>query len=154
MLAILKRITISAVTLLLLGCGTSRPAFDEAANELAAHVDPALRAGLGSTTVKPEKIAGIDYCSDPFFGPRQGARPTLTYTIPITALTEDPTSFVLKAEKVWQTQGLLIETEETDRVFARFASDDDYHLEASVSYANGEASIGGSGPCVDDPEAD
>lgn len=140
--------------LLALGCGMGRPSLDEARKELAGHIDPALQAALKGVAVRPERLTGIDHCSDPFFGPRQGVRPTLSYRIPIQALGENPKQFVFEAEKVWRDRGLTVEIDETEEVIGRFGSNDKYKMDAFVNFTNGDAMIAGSGPCVDDPNAD
>lgn len=111
---------------------------------------PAAEAALNG--VEPtERVSGTDFCGDPVTGPKNGIQPTLVYRVPISALGEEPNSFVIRAEKVWNDKGLEIEKDETEEVISRFATKPGYGLEVFVNYSNQEAVIGGTGPCVDDP---
>jgi hypothetical protein len=135
----------------LASCG--RPSFEEVSQELADLVDPAAKAALNGVDPS-ERVAGSDFCGDPLTGPENGIQPTLVYRVPISALGDDPKLFVTRAEKVWRQKGLEIEKDETEDVFSGFATKPGYGLEVFVNYTNEEALISGTGPCVDDPEAD
>ncbi len=136
------------------GCGLFRPSFEEASQELADLVDPALKAALQGVDHTPNKLTESDNCSDPFTGPSDGLRPTLDYSIPLAALGSNPESFVERAERAWEEAGLKVQRDRSETADHRFSGRDGYALQAMVNYANNEAIIGGTGPCVDNPNPD
>jgi hypothetical protein len=126
---------------------------EEANRELARLLEPALEAGLRGAQHDPERLSGTDACSNPLTGPRQGVRPGVEYRIPIEVLGSEPERFVIEAEKVWREMGLETRADETESNLTRLATKPGYSLSASVNFANKEALLIGSGPCVDDPES-
>ena len=136
---------------LVIAASCSRPSFDEASRELRKLVDPAAKAALNGADPVQES-AGSDYCGDPFTGPKNGIQPTLVYRLPLSALGDEPELFVSRAEEVWRDNGLKIDKDESEGVISRFATKPGYGLEVVVNYSNNEAIIGGTGPCVDDPD--
>jgi hypothetical protein len=137
----------------LLGCFGS-PSFRQASEELAELVDPAVNAALEGIEATPDRLEESDNCSDPFFGPTDGQRPTLRYRISTSVLGDEPERFVLNAEKVWKDAGLETRSDDGTGLFSRSATRDSYAVHAYINYENAEATISGTGPCVDDPEAD
>jgi hypothetical protein len=132
----------------------ARPSVIEVNSELSRLVNPALEAALAGAPQSPEAVTGTTACSDPFFGPRQGVRPGIEYRIPFESLGENPDSFALRAAGVWEDMGLTVDDDDTDTIKIRFATKRGYSLTATVNHANQEALMSGTGPCVDDPEAD
>jgi hypothetical protein len=137
---------------LLVGCTKSQN-YEEAKSELAGLVEPAVKAALKGVDRQPDRFDDGDNCSDPFFGPSQGLRPTFTYRIPTSELGSDPRTFVLEAEKVWKSAGLETRTDDSEGLFSRSATKGSYALHAYVNFANAEATISGTGPCVKHPDA-
>ncbi len=129
------------------------PSFDEASQELASLIDPAVEAALSKSNARPEPRKGGGQCSDPFFGPSQGLRPELTYELPLSVLG-DPQTFISSVEKAWNANGLHVQVDDDDRVMSRRVSRGPYRARALVNFTSQEAFISGSGPCVEDPNAD
>ncbi len=141
---------------LLIGLTTScsgEPSFDEASQELADLIDPAVKAAFSESDVRPRRVEDSGECSDPFFGPSQGLRPELTYELPLSTLG-DPQVFISSVEKAWKAKGLEVRSDDDDVVLSRSVSKGAYRARALINFTNQQAVIGGSGPCVDDPNAD
>lgn len=136
----------------MMGCGLFRPSVEEVRTELGRLIDPALDAGLGGAE-PPEGYAGRGYCHEPLIGPADGIRPRLSYTFSFEIL-DDPEAFLDRVQEYWQSQGLEVRVDETEEARILFSGNDGYSISASIVYDSMEADIGGSGPCVDDPEAD
>lgn len=136
-----------------IGCGLFRPSVEEVRTELASLIDPALDAGLGDAE-RPEGNAEGGYCHEPLIGPANGISPTLGYTFPFSRLDGDPEDFLKRVEDYWRDEGLEVEVQKTDNSRIVFSGKDGYSIRAAIFYELMEVDIGGSGPCVDDPEFD
>lgn len=148
--------TLVISTMLLLssiGCGLFRPSLEEARNALAGLIDPALDAGLGDAE-RPEGNAGGGSCHEPLVGPDNGISPTLGYTFSFSTLKGDPEDFLDRVEEHWRSEGLEIEVDVTDNSRLVYSGKDGYSIRAAIFYESMEVDIGGSGPCVDNPDAD
>ncbi len=135
------------------GCGLFRPSVEEVRTELARLIDPALDAGLGDVE-RPEGNAEGGRCQEPIMGPANGTRPTLGYTFSFSILEGDPEVFLERVEDYWRGEGLEVEVQETDNARYVYSGKDGYSISVAIVYDSMEVDIGGSGPCVDDPDAD
>jgi hypothetical protein len=144
-------LTLTMFMLTIMGCGMFRPSVEEVRTELARLIDPALDAGLGEAG-RPEGNSEGGYCHEPLIGPANGIRPTLGYTFSFSHLKGDPEDFLEKVEEYWRDEGLDVEVQETDNARYVYSGNDGYSIRAALFYESKEADIGGSGPCVDDPE--
>jgi hypothetical protein len=133
------------------GCGLFRPSAKEARTELARLIDPALDAGLGSAD-RPKGEATSHSCHEPLIGPANGIRPTLGYRFSWSVLEDDPEEFLERVANYWRGEGLEVRFDESDNARFLFSGKDGYNIGASIIYDSRVADIGGSGPCVDDPE--
>lgn len=150
------RTFLAASTLFLLttvGCGLFRPSVEEVRTELARLINPALDAGLGDVE-RPEGNAEGGSCQEPLIGPANGFRPTLGYTFSSSILERDPEDFLEKVEDHWRSEGLEVEVQETDSGRYVYSGKDGYSISAAIVYDSKEVDIAGSGPCVDNPDAD
>lgn len=137
--------------LLLLGLSGCGPSYDEASEELERLLDPALKAGFRQVDMGSFRQDRRQHCSDPIFGPKEGLRPAVFYDVPLSRIEDEGESLLSSVEKAWKDLGLEVEAYEGEGTMTRRASTGPYGLRALVNLNNGEASIGGSGPCVDDP---
>lgn len=142
-------VTLGLLFSLNVGC-VFRPSFDEAREELSALIDPAAQAAFGQLNERPNPIIEEDPCSDPLRALGDGLRPVLRYEVPL-ASDIDPRGIVGAVEEVWRDMGLEIESDDNQRVLVRYSGRDGYSLRIMVNFANQEAYLGGSGPCVDNP---
>lgn len=136
------------------GCGFFRPSAKEARTELARLIDPALDAGLGDAAERPKGNSDGHSCHEPLIGPANGIRPTLGYTFSWSVLEDGPEAFLERVANYWQGEGLEVDVDETENARFIFSGKDGYNIGASIVYDSMEADILGSGPCVDDPDAD
>jgi hypothetical protein len=134
------------------GACLGRPSLKETTQELADLIEPAVRFWNPDYKRLSQAFDEPQACSDPFIGPSDGLRPTLTYEFPFTALGDDPMNLLTAVEEYWKSQGLETQVDETDLVKIRFSGRDGYSLSVDVNYSSETASVGGSGPCVDNPE--
>lgn len=137
----------------MMGCGLFRPSVNEVRNELAGLVDPALDAGLGDAE-RPEGNAEGQPCYEPLVGPANGIRPLLVYRFSFSKLDGDPKVFLKRVEEHWRGEGLEVEIDDDDNSRRVYSGKDGYSLRAAIIYETMEASIGGTGPCVDNPDPD
>lgn len=126
------------------------PSFREASQELAELVDPAVVAALPAGVV-PDRFDDPGQCSDPFFGPSAGLRPTISYEVPL-AVFEQPDSFILAVERAWESKGLDVQKSEEEGLVTRRISKGPYRARALVNFADQMAYIDSSGPCVEGPQ--
>lgn len=137
-----------------MGCGLFRPSVEEVRTELARLVDPALDAGLENVK-RPEANVSGGSCHEPLFGPASGIRPHLSYSFSFSIIGGEPKAFLDRVEKYWRGEGLEVVIDETEEARILFSGKDGgYNISASIVYETMEARIGGTGPCIDDPEAD
>jgi hypothetical protein len=128
-----------------------RPSYEESSRELASLIDPALESWNSDYKRLSERYDDPGACSDPFVGPRDGLRPSLTYELRFSVLGEDPEDFLDTVEEYWRSEGLDTQARETDIAKIRSSGRDGYIVSVDVNYATERASVGGSGPCVDNP---
>jgi len=136
-----------------MGCGLFRPSAEEAQTELARLINPALDVGLGGGE-RPEADVGGDSCHEPLVGPADGIRPLLVYTFSFSDLEDDPEVFLERVEEHWRNEGLDVNIDETDNSRRVYSGKDGYSIRAAIFYDRMEANIGGTGPCVDNPDPD
>jgi hypothetical protein len=139
--------------LTMIGCGLFRPSLDEVRSELSGLIDPALDAALGDAE-RPDGNAEGQPCHEPLVGPANGIRPLLVYRFSFSSLDTDPEIFLERVEQYWRTEGLEVQIDEDDNSRRVHSGKDGYNIRAAIVYESKEASIGGTGPCVDDPAAD
>ncbi len=142
----------AACPLTVAGCGLFRPSVDVVGTELSRLIDPALDVGLGDAE-RPDGNAGGGYCHEPLIGPANGIWPTLGYTFSFSILEVEPEVFLERVEAHWRGEGFDVEVQETDNARYVYSGNDGYSISAVILYDSMEADIGGSGPCVDDPNA-
>ncbi len=143
-------VALGILLLATVSCRLFRPSVEEVRTELTRLIDPALDAGLGEVK-RPKGHAGGSSCYEPIIGPKYGIRPRLGYTFPLSILDGDPETFLDKIEDHWRKEGLAIRIDETENARILFTGKDGYNISAAIIYGTMEADIGGSGPCVDDP---
>jgi hypothetical protein len=131
----------------------ARPSFNEATEELARLVEPPIKEWNPELASQADKFTEPQQCSDPFIGPSEGLRPTLTYEIPFSALQADPSSFMSAVEQFWKSEDLTLEADDSDDVLVRYAGKDGFNLRVLINFSSELAIVEGSGPCVDDPNS-
>jgi len=134
----------------MMGCGVFRPSVEEIRTELAHLIDPALDAGLAGAD-RPEANVSGGYCHEPLIGPADGIRPLLSYTFSFSIL-DDPEAFLDRVEDYWRGQGLEVEINANEESRILYSGNDGYSISAGITYDSMEVRIGGTGPCVDNPD--
>lgn len=138
--------------LLQAACFLTRASLEESREELTSLLEPAFRAGFDeSVGVALEATHG---CHDPFYGPREhGLSIHVFYRVPY-AEVRDHAEFLDRVSRAWQEIGLEISPDyNTEGLDTLFSGRDGYSLQAFLNDQTQEAYIGGSGPCVDNPDA-
>ncbi|HEX2150324.1 MAG TPA: hypothetical protein VHI31_09165 [Actinomycetota bacterium] len=115
-------------------------------------IDPALKSWNPDYGRLSKRFDQPDACSDPFIGPSDGLRATLTYEFPFSALGEDPMELLTAVERHWISEGLETRVDETDLVKIRYSGKEGYPLSVVINYSAETAWVEGSGPCVDNPD--
>lgn len=138
---------------LLLGIGIAcamGQTFEGARRELASMIEPAANAAFSPAS--PTPVEDADPCQDPFFGPRDGLRPVLSYEASLATIGKSAAELVSAAEEAWREMGLEISPDESEELVTRYAGRDSYNVRIVVNLRDGVAVVEGSGPCVDNPE--
>jgi hypothetical protein len=131
-------------------CSLGRPSYAEAQAELEALIRPALEAVREAVSAEPERQESNAACNEPVLGPTNGLRPELQYSLAdVGDLTSE--EFLDQVESAWTEMGLEVERSENERSRILFSGKDGYSVRALFQLANQAVEIGGSGPCVDDP---
>jgi hypothetical protein len=138
--------------LLLSSACIGRPSLEESSQELSGLIDPALESWNADYESVAKRFDQPDSCSDPFIGPRDGLRATLTYEFPFSVLGDDPMALLTAVEQHWKSQGFETRVDETELVKIRFSGKEGYPLSVVINYSAETAWVEGSGPCVDNPE--
>ena len=69
-----------------------------------------------------------------------------------TASLDDPEAFLDRVGDYWRGEGLEVRVDETEEARILFSGNDGYNISAYIVYDSMEAHIGGTGPCVDNPD--
>lgn len=145
-------VVVGGVLMSMAHCSMGRPSYDEAQAELEDLISPAVDAVQPAGNVEPERRVSDSACHEPVIGPSDGLRPELQYSLPnVGDLTAD--EFLEQVESVWTEMGLNVEKSENERSRILFSGSNGYSVRAVFQTATRTVAIGGSGPCVDNPNA-